>query len=670
MKLVFTICLFLITLSLFGQSIEFKGKNFADKKGLADALRNLEKGDVFYKQGELFYKNALPFFEKAQLFNPNNAGLNYKLGKCYLFSATKNKSLPYFERSIQLNANIEPDVQYYLGMSYQLVMDWDKAVVAYTNYQKVVQASTDDSLKEDIQNRIKQCNSGKELVSKPLYVRIDNLGNNINTVYNEYGAVISADESVLIFTARKPNSTGGLVDPGLNENFEDIYISYKKEDGQWSKAVNLPKSVNTPDHDAVVAISADGQRLILYLGKANSGGLYESVLNGNDWSKPKSLGKNIDTKYHEPSGCYSPDGNLLYFVSDKPGGEGKHDIYVSMKDKKGRWGVPQNLGGTVNTSLDEASLFMHPDGKTLYFSSEGHNSMGGFDIFRTIRDEQNGTWSVPENVGYPINTVDDDMFYVVSANGQRAYYTSMNSAGFGGRDLYMITFLEEEKQVVSNDSVVVVQPIVNKTHVVILKGAVSEVGSKKPLEATIEIVDNQLNKVISSFNSNSASGKYLVSLPAGKNYGIAVKKEGYLFHSENFDVPADAIFEQIEKDIELKSIAVGSNIVLKNIFFDFDKASLRPESSSELQRLMQLLKDSPNLKIEISGYTDSKGTIEYNKFLSENRAKAVVEYLVNFGIDSNRLTFKGYGEDKPIATNDTEEGRQKNRRTEVKVTSM
>jgi len=673
MKMLITICLFSVSLSAVGQNIEFVSKNFNDNKGLAEAQKNLAEGNVFYKQGYLFYKNALPFYEKAQKFNPNNAELNYKLGKCYLESLNKSNALVYLERAFQLNPNLDSEMQYHLGMAYHLTMNWEKAIACYSKYQEMMNSGSDPKVITDLGNKINQCNNGKELVLKPLNVRIDNLGKNINTEYNEYGAVISADASVLVFTARQPNSTGGKIDPGLNENFEDIYISYKQPEGEWSKAVNLPKTVNTFDHDAVSAISADAQRMIIYSGLTKAGGLYESVLTGNNWSKPKNLGPNIDSKYHEPSGCYSPDGNLLYFVSNRPGGFGEHDIYMSKKDKKGRWGAAQNLGNAVNTSFDEVGVFMHPDGKSLYFSSKGHKSIGGYDIFRTVYNDQNGTWSQPENIGYPINTVDDDMFYVVSANALQGYYTSISSEGLGRRDLYMITFLEDKKlpvdTLLSTDSSSQVNEV-KKAQVIILKGTIKEASSHKPLEAIIEIVDNQKNIVISSFKSNSASGKYLVSLPAGKNYGIVVKKEGHLFHSENIDVPADATFEQIEKDIELKNIAVGSNIVLKNIFFDFNKATLRPESTNELQRVKQLLKDTPNLKIEISGYTDSKGTNEYNKTLSEGRAKAVVDYLINLGITANRLVYKGYGENNPISTNETEAGRQLNRRTEFKVIGM
>ncbi|MFN5786021.1 MAG: OmpA family protein, partial [Flavobacteriia bacterium] len=389
-------------------------------------------------------------------------------------------------------------------------------------------------------------------------------------------------------------------------------------------------------------------------------------------------------KYHESSACYSPDGNALYFVTDKPGGLGDRDIYVSYKDAKGKWGEAINLGPVINTKYGEEAVYIHPDGKTLYFSSQGHQTMGGFDIFKSVYNDSLKIWSKPENIGFPVNTPDDDVFLVVSASGKRGYYTSFNPNGFGEKDLYMITFLGPEKPMAqrNEDNLIasqaapvketVVAPVmeIKEAQLTILKGVITDALTTKPLEATIEIIDNQANQVIASFTSNSSTGKYLVSLPAGKNYGIAVKKEGYLFHSENFDIPNTAAFQQVEKDVELKKVAVGSKIILKNIFFDFDKATLRPESTNELQRLTKLLHDVPTLKIEISGHTDSKGANEYNLKLSDNRAKAVVDYLIKAGISSNRLVYKGYGEEQPISTNETDEGRQLNRRTEFKILSL
>lgn len=691
MKLKQYIALALIVLAqlVSAQDVEFDKKNFEDKEAFKEAKKNLEEGDAFYEQGPIFYKDALPFYEKAQDFNPNNSQLNFRLGKCYLQSAYKFKALKHLETALKLNPSIDMEIQYHLGIAYHLGMDWDKAIAAYSKYQQVAMSDPNPMAYQEIQNRITQCYNGRELVKKPVRVFIDNLGKNINTEYNEYGAVISADESVLLFTARQPNSTGGKIDPGLNENFEDIYIAYKQPDGSWSKAVNLPKTVNSDDHDAVSAIAADGQRFIIYLGKSGAGDLYESVLTGDEWSKPESLGKHINSNSHEPSACYSPDGNVLYFVSDKPGGEGQHDIYISHKDEKGRWGEATNMGKVVNTQFNEDGVFMHPDGKTLYFSSEGHKSMGGYDIFKTIYDETTGTWSEPENLGYPVNTADDDVFFVLSASGRHGYYMSLSADGFGRRDLYMITFLGPEKPMILNNEdnliasaaapikEVVVAPKVEvkEAQLTLLKGVISDALTKELLEADIEIVDNSANKVIATFKSNSKTGKYLVSLPAGKNYGIAVKKEGYLFHSENFDIPKTAAYQVVEKDIELKKLAVGGKIVLRNIFFDLDKATLRPESTAELERLTKLMNDVPTLKIELGGHTDSRGSDSYNQQLSEKRAKAVVDYLTTKGISANRLKWAGYGETQLVnkcsnGVECSEEQHQENRRTEFKVLEL
>ncbi|MBL4753510.1 MAG: OmpA family protein, partial [Flavobacteriales bacterium] len=369
------------------------------------------------------------------------------------------------------------------------------------------------------------------------------------------------------------------------------------------------------------------------------------------------------------------------------GGLGGRDMYKATLDNpdakignKKRWGSPFNMSTVLNTKYNEEGVFMHPDGKTLYFSSKGHEGMGGYDIFKAIKDD-NGVWGKPVNLGYPINTPDDDVFFVISASGKHGYYSSIKNDGMGEKDIYKVTFLGPEKQPVLNNednllaslanpvSETVIEKVVEirTVSLTILKGTITDALTTNAVEATIELIDNEKNKIIATFKSNAKSGKYLVSLPAGKNYGLAVKAEDYLFHSENFDIPKAAGYSEVIKDIELKKVAVGSKIVLKNIFFDFDKATLRSESASELERLAKLLTDVPTLKIEISGHTDSKGSDTYNQKLSERRAKAVVDHLVKAGIGSGRLTFRGAGEAEPVATNDTEAGMQENRRTEFKV---
>lgn len=699
MKLLGTLFLILISSITFAQDVPFEKDYFKDDKdGLKDALNAIKEGDKIFDMGPTYYKDAKEFYQKAQDFNPNNARNNYRLGACYLMSVDKFKALPFLKKAEQLNPNIDRELYYYLGQAYNYNHDFDDAIAAFSRYRGKLQSDPNLSkdpyfdmqeAMHDLEMRINQAYKAKEAIKNPIRVFIDNLGDKVNTAYNEYGAVISADESVIVFTARRPNSTGGKIDPGLNENFEDIYISYKDENGQWTEAQNVGKPVNSDDHDANCGIAADGQRFVIYLGKSGNGDLYESVLNGDEWSKPESFGKRINTDFHESSACYSPNGRTLYFVTNKPGGIGEHDIYYSQLDEKGKWGEPVNIGPVINTKYNEEAVYMHPDGKTLYFSSEGHSSMGGYDIFKSIYDEKTGKWGEPINIGYPVNTVDDDVFFVISADGRRGYYTSQMKDSRGGRDLYMITFLGPEKPMVLNNEdqliasqaapvkEVVIAPAVQiqEAQLTILKGVISDFLTKQPLEADIEIVDNQANKVIATFKSNSKTGKYLVSLPAGKNYGIAVKKEGYLFHSENFDIPNTAAFQEVEKNIELKQFKVGNKIVLKNIFFDLDKATLRPESTAELNRLIKLMTDVPSLRIELGGHTDSRGSDTYNQQLSEKRAKAVVDYLTANGIDAKRLEWAGYGETQLVngcsnGVQCSDEQHQENRRTEFKVLSL
>ncbi|MDG1331565.1 MAG: OmpA family protein [Crocinitomicaceae bacterium] len=678
--------LLLTTVGAFAQNVEFDKANFKDdKEGLKEAKNNIKDGDKMYEQGAIFFKEAIPFYEKANAFNPDNALLNYKLGECYLFSVYKSKAKDHLLKAVKLQPSIDPRINYYLGQAYHLNNEFDRAKDFYTKYRATIQDSWE---RDDIQLRIQQCNNGKKIVKNPIRVFIDNLGSNVNSEYHEYGAVISADESVIIYTSRREGSTGGKIDPMLNEQYEDLYISYKNEDGTWGKAQNMGDNVNTNDHDAVSAISADGQRIIIYKGKSGMGDLFECVLEGSEWSKPQGLGKHINTKnFQEPSACYSPDGNILYFVSEKPGGIGSHDIYLSRRDEKGKWGPAENLGATINTKYKEDGIYMHPDGKTLYFGSEGHTSMGGMDIFKSVYDATTKTWSKPENLGYPVNTADQDAFFVISASGRHGYYmSSAHEDNKGLRDLYMITFLGDEKQMVLNnednllasvaapvkDVVIAPEVVVKEAQLTLLKGVISDFLTKEVLGADIEIVDNEAGEVIATFKSNSTTGKFLVSLPAGKNYGIAVKKDEYLFHSENFDIPNTAAFQEVEKNIELKKLSVGSKIVLRNIFFDLDKATLRPESTTELNRLIGLMNEVPTLKIELGGHTDAQGSDSHNQNLSERRAAAVVDYLTKAGISAGRLKSAGYGETQLVngcknGVRCSDAQHQENRRTEFKV---
>lgn len=684
MKKYLLITLFSSSLLAYGQqNVEFEKKNFKDNvKGYKQAMDSIQAGDKFFQQGTFMYYQAVPYYLSAERFNPDNDMLNYKIGVCMLSRnyGFKTNALQYLQKAYSLNPAVAPDIHYQLGRAYHLNMQWENAKKEYNAYLQTLDPTKDADQVADAKRKIEECNNGEILIQHPVRVFIDNLGPNINTQYPEYSAIISADESELIFTSKRPNTVGGQIDELDGQYMEDLYISYFKN-GAWTPAQDMGPPINTKENDATSGISPDGQTLYIYRGENSGGEIYESHLKGVTWTKPERLSTKINTPgYYTTSVSLGPDGKTLYFVSDRPGGYGGRDIYKSIADDKGKWGDAQNLGPVINTQYGEEGVDIQADGKTLYFSSQGHNSMGGYDIFRSVYDS--GHWSIPQNLGYPINTPDDDVFFSISASGRHGYYSSIRKGGYGDKDIYMITFLGAEKPVVESneddllagaknevaDVMMTAAVAVSTPKITLLKGIITDSVTHKPLEASIELVDNEKNQVIANFLSNSTTGKYLVSLPAGVNYGIAVKADGYLFYSANFNIPDTSNYIVVEKNVALQPINIGDRIVLRNIFFDFDKATLRSESTTELDRLINLLTSYPSLKIEISGFTDNKGSAQYNQKLSEARAKSVVDYLVAHGIASDRLTYKGYGMEDPIATNSTDEGRQLNRRTEFKIT--
>ena len=649
------IMLAILPVLLFAQKdVKFKKSNFPnDNSGYSIAKRQIKSGDYAYSQKN--YNEALRFYLKANNFNPNNAELNYKIGYSYYHSLEKYSCMDYFEKAYLLDKTVDKDIDFYIARGYHLNYKFDDAI---NHYEKYNSSSRDKDRIAKSEFYINNCKNGIELLKDTVDVEIVNAGKELNTVFKEYGPLITADGSQIIFTSRRRGTTGGKTDLRDGEYYEDVYISEKTELG-WTRANSIGKPINTNGHDAVVGISPDGQILFVYK-DVNNGDIYISELRGSRYSRPKDISSKINSPYHESNACISYDGKRLYFVSDNTENSfGGRDIYFSDLSLEGEWEVPINIGKTINTEFDEEGVFIHPDGRTMYFSSRGHKGMGGFDIFKTVMDST-GQWSKPENIGYPINTPGDDVFFIISASGQTAYYSSYHADGFGLYDIYEIRYPKEEIKDVL---------VEKKVYVTLLKGVVTDSRTMLPLEATIEIIDNDRNVVVSSFISNSSTGKYLVSLPSGKNYGISVSKDSYLFHSENFNLVDTAVYQEVVKDISLQKIEVGTKMVLRNIFFDYNKSTLRSESTSELDRVITILKKETGLHIEISGHTDNKGSREYNLQLSKERAKTVVEYLISKGIDASRLEYKGYAFDEPVSDNNTEKGRQLNRRVEFKVLS-
>ncbi|MCZ2460794.1 MAG: OmpA family protein [Chitinophagales bacterium] len=470
-----------------------------------------------------------------------------------------------------------------------------------------------------------------------------NIGDGVNTAESEYFPSLTIDGKELVFTRRVK---------GFNEDF---YYSHKKF-GEWDLAQPMEGDINTPQNEGAQNISQDGQWLVFTGCNRRDGfgscDLYISYLTPQGWSEAINLGGTINSDQWESQPCLSPDKKDLYFASRRPGGYGGSDIYVSHLQPNGRWSDPENLGPSVNTPGDEQCPFIHADNQTLYFTSNYWPGYGDDDLFY-VRKGPNGVWSEPVNLGYPINTINREGTLFITADGKTAYYASDRSDSRGGLDIYSFELRED------------IRP--KKT--LWVKGQVFDKKTGKGLPSAVELIDLSAKEPVSKIQTDE-SGKYLVTLPVGKDYAFNVNRKGYLFYSDNFLLSQHSPDSTYEKNIALQPIEVNASVILKNIFFDVNKYDLKPESQVELDKLVQLLTDNPTLKVEISGHTDNTGTTADNLVLSNNRAKSVVNYLISKGIAANRLTYKGYGESQPIADNKTNEGRAQNRRTEMKVTGQ
>ena len=612
-------------------------------------IRKIEpKAKEYFRIEE--YHRARPLYLKLDSLSPNNGEYNFRIGVCYLNDYDKSRALPFFERAVRFGYE-EEHLDMYLGRSYHLSHYFDTAITYYEKYKTHLQSKGDEEgMLSKIDKYIEECKNGSVFVKKPVDVRIENLGVKMNTIYPDYVPVISADEEILIFTSRQPNSTGGEVEFETGHYYEDIYIS-EKEDGEWTNPTKMGFGINTEKHDASIGLSPDGQKLFVYRSNEAaqfSGDIYVSNLKGNVWSTPEKMPTPINSEGWEPSASITPDEKTIFFTSDREGGQGGTDIWYARQLPSGDWARPQNLGEGVNTEFDEDGPFIHPDGKTLYFSSRGHNTMGGYDIFKTEYDEENDSWSKPENLGYPVNTADDDIYFVLSADGTRAYFSSHREDTYGEKDLYVAHLPVK--------SIVIIQ----------FKGHVYRKDTEEPVAATITITDNETQSIVGVTNSNSFNGRFTTILPPRKNYNINVDLPDYLFYSENINIPDQIEYFEVSKEIYLEPIKQeGSVTTMRNIFFLPGESQLRVESEIELNNLYRKLMEDEEVEVEIAAHTDNQNESVVNKLLSQARAQTVMDYLVDKGVENERLFPVGYGDAFPIASNLTEEGRAKNRRLEI-----
>ncbi|MFN8153117.1 MAG: OmpA family protein [Bacteroidia bacterium] len=572
------------------------------------------------------------------------------LSSIYIESRDYASSLEYLNLAIKTDPAYLPVINKLAG---ELEFRIGNYVTAKADFMRFASLSGNLSPESrvSIDRWLSNCDFAIQAIAHPVPFDPKNLGAGVNTSSSEYYPSFTVDQKEIIFTRDIPDNRS------LEGHQEDFYISAWK-DSVWQIAKNAGMPLNSGLNEGAPSISADG-RVLFFTAceRPDSKGSCDIYLSqrmpDGTWSKPINLGAPINTGAWESQPSFSSDGKTLYFVrgSYDASRNRQYDIYMAVFQTDMTWSEPVKLGENINTLMQEESVFIHPDNQTLYFSSTGHPGMGGLDIFFSRRQED-GSWGKPVNLGFPINTAADENSLVVSADGKKAYFASDRKGGFGNLDLYAFDLYTEA------------QPLL----VSYVKARVSDAATGNPLAAQFEIIDVESGKTILSNTTDKKKGEFMACLPAGKNYMLNVNKETYLFYSDYFECKkATDKQNAYVLDIKLQQPKPGEKVVLRNIFFDVNKFNLKSESYPELKRLIALLKSQASMRIEVSGHTDNTGDKKANQILSENRAKAVREYLIGNGISAERITYKGYGDALPFASNDTEEGRALNRRTEFTI---
>jgi len=565
----------------------------------------------------------------------------------------QTKQNRYNEASINYKTAISIDSLFYKPLFFTLANaemmtgDYANALLHFNVYldQK---GMSEHNIPIAIKN-VKNCEFALDAIENPVPFNPTSIGSAINTTDDEYWPSITADGQTLMFT--RQGAQGGNAS-SFGQTHEDFYIS-SFSDNTWQKAINAGSPLNTNQNEGAQTLSSNGRYMFFTAcGRPDGLGscdLYFSALIDGKWSEPSNLRVPLNSSSWESQPSISADGRMLFFSSSRSGGRGGKDLWYSVLDKNNSFKEPVNMGEIINSNGDEMSPFMHFDGKTLYFASDGRTGMGGFDIYMSEMNDDT-TWTEPQNLGYPINSFNDELGLVIESGGQKAYFSSIRDKS-NGKDIFSFDLYES----------------IRPNPVSYLKGKVYDKVTGKLLKSDYELI-NLTTGTVTIKSSTDRTGSFLVCLPSGFNYGINVSKAGYLFYSENFMFEGQhTMVEPYMKKIILNPIKVGEKMQLSNVFYEIDSWHLKMESLIELDNLVNLLSENKDLIVEIGGYTDSTGTDEYNQVLSGKRALSVVNYLISKDISSERLKYKGYGNTFPAGNNSTAEGRKLNRRTEVKI---
>jgi outer membrane protein OmpA-like peptidoglycan-associated protein len=606
------------------------------------AIKMYEQGLASATDGK--YDDAISYFLQSIYLDSNYTDAYLSLAGVYGQTKKSELAVEYYDKAIRKDSNATKVYKLTLAINLGGMGNFTRALNVINEYLSNPKLGESSRKAGEFRKKCFEFALAQEKkhAGRNYNFAPKNAGDKINSAESEYLPCLTIDGKEFFFTRKV-------------RGFDEDFFSAKWQTNDWIKAAPLGGNVNTDENEGPQMISQDGQWLVFTACNRKDGfgscDIYISLLTATGWSEGMNIGS-INSENWESQPCLSADKRDLYFASRRPGGFGGSDLYVSRLLSNGLWSAPENLGPQINTSGDEQSPFVHADNQTLFFTSNGLQGYGGSDLFYT-RKGPKGDWSLPENLGYPINTIYDEGTLFIAADAKTAYYASDRSDSRGGLDIYSFELPEN------------IRP--DKT--LWVKGQVFDKKTTKGLPSAVELIDMQTKQLISKVQTDE-KGNYLITLPEGKDYAFNVNRKGYLFFSDNFFLSQHSPDSTYEKNIPLQPIEANASVVLKNVFFDVGKFDLKSESEAELDKLVQLMNDNPTLKIQIGGHTDNVGKPADNLVLSNNRAKSVVSYLVSKGIVATRLSSKGFGETQPVADNKADEGRALNRRTEMKVISQ
>lgn len=659
--------------------------------------------EEYFKQGmEVFdfahRKQAAELFILAVNANPKNAKAQLMAGQSIMLTIQKDQSLEYFRRAWKLDPNVHPDILYFIGQAFHYSEKFDSAILFYDRYNRILSRSLnfDKSKKiNEVNRKIFECRNAEIYIEHPVDVSIVDMDERINSEYPDYAPTINEDETMMVFTSRRPGDNLNERVAVDHEYYEEIFVS-EKVNGVWSPAKNPGPPLNTGYHNASVNLSPDGTEIIIYHDTNGGDLLLSTKQKDGSWSSPKAL-DGINTEFLESSATITQDDKTIYFTSNRPGGYGGTDIYSCELGKNGRWVNIKNLGPLVNTEMDEEGVFVSASGQHLYFSSNGLAGMGDLDIYRSTYDPVRKEWGEPVNMGYPINSAENDIYFVLTKDEKFAYISSLRKQNQGEQDIYKVdmsrwkpvyldrpeyseVFAEAtKKQPVAEVS----QPATSTTNTTSIVAAAPTTPAPrahinlvwKILDATNKPMDPEVRLTDSNGKhidvTKSAPGVYAAAIDmAGDSVGrfrVSITSPQYVPYMSSLYLRG--VNETITDNVSMMQLPTTEHVVnvgyVLNVYFSHD--GVDPLSYEGIRNLLQMIKNSPTMKVQISGHTDSHGPEEYNLSLSRRRAEAVRSILIKGGADPDRITAVGYGETKPMDSNDTMEGRRLNRRIEFTI---